>query len=47
MERMDKWLALSIVVLLIIGTLIACSPWLNAERAEAWATSDLTAIFSW
>ena len=41
--RIEKWLALSIVLLLIIGTLIAWSPWVNAERAKAWATSDFTA----
>lgn len=43
MERIEKWLQLSIVVLLIIGTLIAWSPWLNAKRAKTWATSNFNA----
>src|SRR5690606_31158558 len=43
MERIEKWLQLSIIVLLIIGTLIAWSPWLNSERAKAWAISNFNA----
>lgn len=41
--RIEKWLALSIILLLIIGTLIAWSPWLKDERAKAWATSNFNA----
>lgn len=38
-KKSEKWLALSLVLLILAGILTAWCPWLDSQTAGRWATS--------